>query len=212
MSCILAIETAINSHSIALSYDGKIDTIKSAELFKQSDNLFVHLNEILERNHIRYQDLDKIAVTVGPGSFTGIRIGIAAVRGIKKVMPQIEIVGYTTLELMAWQKKQEARQQHNSMCLINAFASEFYQQEFDDNARAISDIKIVSQAHLAKHHYIALVRDNELFVDGADISFIEIDATTLLDKAILCLADAKEVGALYIKPPNIHGHNVLKHD
>lgn len=81
---VLAIESAIGGGSISLLHDGvevaywigKSDVSKAEELL-------VNINELLTTKNIHRREIDLIAVSAGPGSFTGIRIGIATALGLK---------------------------------------------------------------------------------------------------------------------------------
>ena len=65
-----------------------------------SENLMPLIDELLKRNNILLKDIDLIAVCVGPGSFTGIRIGISSIKAISEVY-NIPIASVTSLEVLA---------------------------------------------------------------------------------------------------------------
>lgn len=97
---ILAIDTTTKKASVALKDDNKI-------YFKQIDNDITHsekllplLDQVLNENNTNLKDIDLFAITLGPGSFTGVRIGIASIKAIAKVTNK-KIFGTTSLELLA---------------------------------------------------------------------------------------------------------------
>lgn len=97
---ILAIDTTTKKAGIALKDENSI-------YFKQVDNDITHsekllplLDQVLSENNIVLNDIDLFAITLGPGSFTGVRIGIASLKAIAKVTNK-KIFGTTSLELLA---------------------------------------------------------------------------------------------------------------
>jgi tRNA threonylcarbamoyladenosine biosynthesis protein TsaB len=99
---ILAIESAIAGGSLALLRDGEVfakwsDTSSLA----RSDELMVNIDEMFRVNHVSPGDLDLIAVSAGPGSFTGIRIGLATAMGLMTGFG-IEMASVSALKAMAW--------------------------------------------------------------------------------------------------------------
>lgn len=101
MATILQIETATQVCSAALSVNG--ETIALKELAAQnihagSLTLFIH--EVMELAGKRYEDLDAIAVSKGPGSYTGLRIGVSTAKGICFAQDK-PLIGINTLQLMA---------------------------------------------------------------------------------------------------------------
>lgn len=100
---IVALDTTTSYLSIAVSKERNL--IASVELrsFKRtSSELFVWLDILLSRTGIKRQDIDVIALTVGPGSFTGVRIGVAAVKGFAYAHSKAKIVTVSTLEALAY--------------------------------------------------------------------------------------------------------------
>ena len=85
---ILAIDTATQVSSVAVASVDKL----AAELTMQaklthSETLMPHIKEVLRMANVRKEQLEGIAVSIGPGSFTGLRIGLAAAKAMRSTCP-----------------------------------------------------------------------------------------------------------------------------
>ncbi|MEJ7626394.1 MAG: tRNA (adenosine(37)-N6)-threonylcarbamoyltransferase complex dimerization subunit type 1 TsaB [Ferruginibacter sp.] len=101
MSLILNIDTSTDFATITLAEDGKV--LKSISNTIQKDHAaFLHpaVNEVLQSGERKISDLDAIAVTAGPGSYTGIRVGLAAAKGLSLAL-NIPLITINTLLLLA---------------------------------------------------------------------------------------------------------------
>ncbi|MGB9668067.1 MAG: tRNA (adenosine(37)-N6)-threonylcarbamoyltransferase complex dimerization subunit type 1 TsaB [Thermosulfidibacteraceae bacterium] len=97
---ILSINTAITPIEVAISDEkGIVGSIKSYRITSTSVELFKLISYLMESKGISSRDIAVISLTVGPGSFTGIRVGFAFVRGFCYAL-DIPIVPITTLEAM----------------------------------------------------------------------------------------------------------------
>lgn len=102
---ILCINTAFKTAQIVVK--GKRQVLLSLDsLAKSSENVLPAIENALISAGIEIADLDCIGVVVGPGSFTGLRVGTALVKGFLAVHPNIKVVAIDSLDLMAfeWQK------------------------------------------------------------------------------------------------------------
>jgi tRNA threonylcarbamoyl adenosine modification protein YeaZ len=82
---ILTFETGIGSGSISLFNEGKeIDFWEGAENVSRAEDLLDQISSLLKRNKVSPKQIDSIFVSKGPGSFTGIKIGIATAKGLQK--------------------------------------------------------------------------------------------------------------------------------
>lgn len=104
MSYILNIETATKNCSVALAKDGKtILCRETAELgYSHAEKLHVFIEEILQELQLTFQDLSAIAVSQGPGSYTGLRIGVSAAKGLCFAL-DIPLIALDTLAVLASQ-------------------------------------------------------------------------------------------------------------
>lgn len=100
MAFVLHLETSTNICSVALSDgDSIIDIRESSDPKSHASLLAVFVKNILEDNHIQPTDLAAVAVSMGPGSYTGLRIGVSTAKGIA-YGANIKLVAVNTLQAM----------------------------------------------------------------------------------------------------------------
>ena len=104
MSYILNIETATKNCSVALAKDGKTILCKeiAEEGYSHAERLHVFIEQIIQEAGITFQDLSAIAVSQGPGSYTGLRIGVSAAKGLCFALG-IPLIAVDTLQVLASQ-------------------------------------------------------------------------------------------------------------
>ncbi|MFV8345060.1 tRNA (adenosine(37)-N6)-threonylcarbamoyltransferase complex dimerization subunit type 1 TsaB [Flavobacterium sp. ZB4P13] len=104
MSYILNIETATKNCSVALAKDGKTILCKeiAEEGYSHAERLHVFIEEIIKEAGITLNDLSAIAVSQGPGSYTGLRIGVSAAKGLCYAL-DIPLIAVDTLQSLASQ-------------------------------------------------------------------------------------------------------------
>ena len=99
---ILAFDAACASCSAAVRGDGRLLARRFEPMPRgHAEALIPMVQDVLAQAGTTFRDLDGIAVTVGPGSFTGLRVGLAAARGMALPLG-LPVVGVTTLEAVAW--------------------------------------------------------------------------------------------------------------
>lgn len=99
---ILAFDTTNNSTSVCLAQDDKIlQKITIQEAGQQSEKLISLFEEILKNNKIWYQDLNLIAYTNGPGSFTGVRIGLTTAKTLH-LTTKIPLLALNSTEVISY--------------------------------------------------------------------------------------------------------------
>ena len=101
---ILNIETATKNCSVALAKDGKTIFCKeiAQEGYSHAERLHVFIEEIIKEAGIAFKDLSAIAVSQGPGSYTGLRIGVSAAKGLCYAL-DIPLIAVDTLKALASQ-------------------------------------------------------------------------------------------------------------
>jgi len=107
MALILNIDTAVDVASICLAKDGNVLSIARNESQKDHASwLHIAIKEIFEKNILELGSVDAIAVTGGPGSYTGLRIGMATAKGICFALNK-PLISLNTLLVMANAAKNE---------------------------------------------------------------------------------------------------------
>mgnify|MGYP001101237640 CR=1 FL=1 len=100
---LLAVEsTSMVAGAALIQEDKLIGEIRINHRKTHSEQLLPLIDELLTHCECPLSSLDALAVSLGPGSFTGIRIGVATVKGLAQAL-QIPVIGVTTLEALAWQ-------------------------------------------------------------------------------------------------------------
>ena len=98
---ILAVDTSSAICSVALLEDDKlIDEINLDNGKTHSENLMPLVDELITRNSLNVNDIEFIACCVGPGSFTGIRIGVSSIKAIAEIL-DVKLASVTSLETLA---------------------------------------------------------------------------------------------------------------
>lgn len=124
---VLAICTASKSTLITINYQGTLIT-KKLEFSRHSENLFPLLLETLEEHNLGLKDFDCFGCVVGPGSFTGIRIGLSVIKGFAYANNK-PVVAVNSLELLAYNLV-AGNDGKNIIAVINAGAGLVYHQAF----------------------------------------------------------------------------------
>ena len=102
MSIILHLETATKNCSVALSHSGKLLALNEnySENYSHSEQLHGFIQKVLKKADIKMSSIDAVSVSKGPGSFTGLRIGVAAAKGICFAL-DLPLIGINSLQVLA---------------------------------------------------------------------------------------------------------------
>lgn len=128
---ILALDCATGACSTAATADGVVLARRDAAIARgQSEVLMPMVLATLEEAGLAFADLDRLAVTVGPGSFTGLRIGLAAARGMALASGR-PLVGVTTFEAFAHAVPPSPRDGRSVLVAVESRRAELFVQVFD---------------------------------------------------------------------------------
>jgi tRNA threonylcarbamoyladenosine biosynthesis protein TsaB len=193
----LAIETSTQKGSLSLLKDGaEVDFWAGSETPTISSALLPQISALLAKNNVSLNNLDMIAVSAGPGSFTGTRIGLSTVRALQTAL-NIPGVGVSLLEALAWSVKDASQR---VAALIPAGRTEVYYQEFGFEGAQMIAVSPVSCADI--EDVPALLKgDNVLCVATGDLKaeHLEFIERETLKGAVVAGGDlAKYVGEIAI--------------
>jgi len=127
---ILALDTATSACSAALWQDGLVLAERFAMMPRgQSEALLPMVRDVLREAGCAFADLDRLAVTVGPGAFTGLRIGLAAARAMS-LASGVPCLGVTTLEAVAYAVPPAERRAGGVLVALESKRADLYAQLF----------------------------------------------------------------------------------
>ena len=127
---VLAFDSATSACSAAIWCDGEIQARRFESMERgQSETLMPMVVEVLKEAGLTFADIDFIAVTIGPGAFTGVRIGLAAARGMA-LAGGLPVIGVTTFEAVAHGTDADQRAGRPLVVAIDAKRTDIYAQSF----------------------------------------------------------------------------------
>lgn len=158
MFFILNIETSTKNCSVSLANSGKVVSVKefAEEGFSHAEKLHVFIEEVLKETQTSFQELKAVAVSKGPGSYTGLRIGVSAAKGICYAL-NIPLISVDTLEILARQVKIE---KGIIIPMLDARRMEVYSAAFDKEYNKIMEV----QAEVLTQDSYAEFEENIYFI------------------------------------------------
>ena len=161
MSYILNIESSTTNCSISLALNGKVIGIKEKndESYSHSTKLHSFIDEVLKEANISIKELSAIAVSKGPGSYTGLRIGVAAAKGLCFAL-DLPLISVSTLLILAKQIKVDGGL---IIPVIDARRDEVYSAIFDSSYDYVRE---VLPEIITKDSFNGLISSNKLYFVG----------------------------------------------
>jgi len=142
---ILAIDTALAACSAAV-FDNEHGSIVASETEPMArghaEALMPLVQRVMRASGFSFNDLDRIAVTTGPGSFTGLRVGVAAARGVALVIDR-PAVGLSTLSVYA-APHMATNERYPVIAAIDARHSQVYLQIFSADGRTFTPPRVAT--------------------------------------------------------------------
>ena len=137
MATILCLETATTNCSVALAKDGKIIALRedNSKGYSHAEKLHIFIAEALQEAGITTADLDAIAISKGPGSYTGLRIGVSAAKGLCFSL-EVPLISVPTLDLLAYKLKGE---DGRIVSMIDARRMEVYSAIYDSEINQLRE-------------------------------------------------------------------------
>jgi len=148
---ILSLETATTNCSVSLSKNGQTIALKedSRNGYSHAEKLHVFINDVLNTANVKRSEIDAVAVSKGPGSYTGLRIGVSAAKGLAFAL-DIPLIAIPTLSVLA---HQVAIESDVIVAMLDARRMEVYSAIFDDNCNALRETQAqILEAHSFKDY------------------------------------------------------------
>ncbi|MBP6532580.1 MAG: tRNA (adenosine(37)-N6)-threonylcarbamoyltransferase complex dimerization subunit type 1 TsaB [Bacteroidia bacterium] len=165
MPLILSLETATTNCSVALASDGKVVASRSINSgYSHSEKINVFIQEVIAQAGVTLKDLQAVAVSSGPGSYTGLRIGISTAKGLCYAL-DIPLIAVNTLDAMA--QGFNAGKDELIVPMIDARRMEVYSAVYDSEKKRVSEIEAI----VVDDQYYSNFRSEKKLVlagDGAD--------------------------------------------
>jgi len=198
MALILCLETATQVCSVALCSDGKVIALnESIEHNSHSALITLFIEEVMKEGGYRLEELDAIAVSKGPGSYTGLRIGVSTAKGFCFSLDK-PLLAIETLEGAAMYQSLAnpiCKENQNVLLapMIDARRMEVYTALFDASGNRLTD----TSADIITADYFDNYPDRQilLFGDGAT-KFTEL----FQDKPLITILEDNLFSATYIAP------------
>ena len=136
---VLAWDTSASGCSAAVWRDGRILASRRMAMARgQSEVLMPMIRDVMAEAGVAFHELALLGVTVGPGTFTGIRIGLAAARAVA-LAAKLPLVGVTTTEAVAAGVAEDERAGRTVLACIDAKRAELFVQPFAEDGTALAE-------------------------------------------------------------------------
>jgi tRNA threonylcarbamoyladenosine biosynthesis protein TsaB len=168
MANILSIESAVSGFSVAVHRAGVLSS--SVELLNErvaSSQLTTAITQAVGFSELELSDLDAIAVSEGPGSYTGLRIGVSTAKGLCVAL-DLPLISVSTLELMCYGLNLPHSEKLQLCPLIDARRMEVYTALFDPNTK--ERLEEISAKIVDENTFKEILLDNNVlfFGNGAE--------------------------------------------
>lgn len=139
MATILCIETATTNCSVALSVNGSVIALKenNSAKYSHAERLHTYIEEVLTLAGLDKNELDAIAVSKGPGSYTGLRIGVSAAKGLCYALDK-PLISIPTLESLS---SQLTELEGYRVAMLDARRMEVYAAVFSSEGKEIRETR-----------------------------------------------------------------------
>ncbi|MDP2174310.1 MAG: tRNA (adenosine(37)-N6)-threonylcarbamoyltransferase complex dimerization subunit type 1 TsaB [Bacteroidota bacterium] len=138
MANILCIETSGNFCTVALLKNNQTNSLQDEKVFAHAEVLASLIQALMEQTQTAFSELNAIAVSEGPGSYTGLRIGVSTAKGLC-VSLNIPLIAISSLLILAKATKSSIDSDFY-WAMIDARRMEVYQGLFDKELNLVNDI------------------------------------------------------------------------
>ena len=165
MAYVLNIETSTTNCSVALSKNGSIVAYKEDNSlgYSHAERLHVYIDEVLQSAKVSIDQIDAIAISKGPGSYTGLRIGVSAAKGLCYAL-DMPLISVPTLEALAHQVDAP---KGAVVAMLDARRQEVYSAIFDNH---FSELRATEAEVLTPESYQELLESSPVYFIGNGVA------------------------------------------
>ncbi len=201
MTC-LCIDTSTHYLSLALEYNGQVSAVHMEAGQKHAELILPQLTKLLADAQVDLSEINLIAYAQGPGSFTGLRIGIGVAQGLG-FAHNIDLVGIPNLDVLA----SLAPSHEHVLCAIDARMNEvFYAWYNTVTGKRLSDYQVAKPVDISCPYFDAIGIGNAfalypdmLLVKGSDLMPTARDYLPLVKAAFYPATSAELAELLYVR-------------
>ena len=141
MATILNIETATTNCSVSIGRQGEVAFLRetAGQGYSHAENLHTFIKEGMEALQLTYADLDAVAVSMGPGSYTGLRIGVSAAKGLC-FAANLPLIAIPTLDIL---NAQLSAEEGLTIPMLDARRMEVYAAVYDTEGTQVVETRAV---------------------------------------------------------------------
>ena len=213
MAIILQIDTATEICSVSIAKDGEVIAVKeTSEERSHASTLTVFIDELLQIIEIKKHQIDAVAVSMGPGSYTGLRIGVSAAKGLCYGY-NISLISVSTLEAMSKGFQEELRKNIDDLPenvlfspMIDARRMEVYTALFTSENKVYKDVEaLISNREPLKVDLQSLLDQGKMHhnvtLKSGDVVYIPLQtALNLGESKVYVEGEVKEPGMYDYRP------------
>lgn len=176
---VLCLNTSFSETYVATKNNDILAEKKMDSSLKQSENVLGTVDECLNKSNLKVQDLDVISCVIGPGSFTGIRIGASLVKGFCMAYSNIKKVAINSLDLLAYIFVQNNNPERDFYVALNGLSGNVFICKYDKNAKPITQSYMATgdDLNLQEEIVVGLLEEN---FDICNI-YVSFDTKSLLN-------------------------------
>jgi tRNA threonylcarbamoyladenosine biosynthesis protein TsaB len=199
---ILAFDSAMNACSAGLCVDGKVSSKTQAMTSGQGEHLIPLIQNVMREGGVEFPNLDAIVTTLGPGAFTGLRIGLSTAQSFGLAL-NIPVFGITTLQAIASCYAAQNKNARKLMALVETKREDFYVQTFSSSGEALTPPK----AAMAEEIMHDMAGDYMLMGDGVRRFSYLLNKEFVTDEAYM-LPDTGFIAQLLQKNPKMFSRDL----
>ncbi|MCX6294835.1 MAG: tRNA (adenosine(37)-N6)-threonylcarbamoyltransferase complex dimerization subunit type 1 TsaB [Bacteroidetes bacterium] len=191
MALILNIETATTVCSVSLGHDGKLLALKEQNGdYSHSEKLTLFIEDVLQQSGKKISEIDAIAVSKGPGSYTGLRIGVSTAKGLCYSLDK-PLIAINTLQSIVQNSKDKVEKNDFFCPMLDARRMEVYCAIYDSSGK---EIRPTAAEIIDEHSFSDILKSNKIlfFGDGSakcKETFSQISNAIFMDDIVPSASD-----------------------